>query len=780
MIVNKNNDIRRQNIQSSSFSTLATISLSTAIGGIIGGLSGALVGFGTSAVDEFLISQNIYNNHFLSSSIFWSTTALTPIASYLGNLSPSYKTPIYFCSLATSTLITTYTDDFLDYKKKIETPLGAFLTITKLFDEKNIISEKEMDKIYDKFLESPIEAIDIITNDFSEIYNNKFLCTYFKSTALSLLTVVLDNIFLYYLASYSGNFFIVNLINNYKKGELFSIIPIPKILLTKGFEIIGIYALKSFLEYHMETIRYSLTTEQLQMILEKGTKIILEDGNGRKIIDDKQGQEIINNLTSDLFSLYYFGATKLNDVFSKSSGFLISLNNLQKFASDSFAPYSLSLLPMQVLLRKVAKETKELSEKHSQAESKVWKVMYDIIDNIEQINMRDGEEFVKYKYNSLLSTKTEIAQEAEYLSKFKNAVIQFLIPLNQLIDIIYLGFKVISKQIDIANVPLIKSSIDNLSSFLSGNLIFQIENNNLIIAKQRIDKLLEIISAERNKMVKHIWNDQDGINFKNYSLMLDDKELVRIDNFTFDLSKTYAITGKSGCGKTSTLIDLKSGVSGALSSSGEISIGLIDGQKPKIMFIDQNLYLPSESTLLESIFFPNILSLRNATQFTQLKERVINLLKELEIDEFIMQPGNSNGIISRLDEKEFKLSGGQSKKVAIIQAIINKPDILIMDETFAGLDKKSIVLVEQVLKKYLFSAMILTVDHHAEDNNYNIFYDYEAHFRNGSVILRNISSKELDDFAGLALSGALVETEITVNAQCPNVISFYEDFYNGN
>jgi ABC-type multidrug transport system ATPase subunit len=761
----------QQSIQVSWVPTLATIAVSTVMGSVLKGMPGAILGFSASIVDEILIIKDVYDRHHIASSIFWLTTALNPISSYLRKIAPNYQTPINICFFTCSAVISSYSDDFLDYRSKIEIPLGSFFTINKLFDKKNISSQSQIDITYNKFLESPIEALNITVNNIIEMYNNDFLCTYFKSTALSSARVVLDNVFLHYLSSYSGNLFIITLINNYNHGEMFKFISIPKALLGNGLKIIAAYGFKSLLDYYIQTTEYSLTTQQLQMILERGTNLILEDGNGIKILEDKSGKEIVGNLTKDLFFLYYFGMSKLNDVFLKSLGFLISLSTINKLAHDSFAPYSLSLIPIQILLGKISKETKELSEQYSKARSKTWQVMHEIIANIEQINMRDGEEFAKYKYNFYLSEETNIAQKSEYLTTFKNAILQFIVPLNQLIDIVYIGVKVASKQLEVTNIPLIKSSIDTINSFLSGNLAAQIDNNGLIVAKTRVDKLFKIISHIRDFGIIHTWGGEPGFNFKNYSLMIEEKEIVRIDNLSFESAKIYAITGKSGCGKTSTLINVKSWVSGGLSSTGQISIGLINGQQPKIMLIDQKLYLPSSCTLLELIFFPNILAKLDEKNLLQLKDRVIHLLKQLEIDEFIEQ--FEIGIISRLDEKDFKLSGGQSKKIAIIQAILYQPNILIMDETFAGLDKKSIILVEQALKEYLPNSMILVVDHHAEDNNYNQFYEYKVQFENGLVMLEDIISKPIFDSKETPRYTAVTEESTYINGQCPNIIWFY-------
>jgi len=45
-----------------------------------------------------------------------------------------------------------------------------------------------------------------------------------------------------------------------------------------------------------------------------------------------------------------------------------------------------------------------------------------------------------------------------------------------------------------------------------------------------------------------------------------------------------------------------------------------------------------------------------------------------------------------------------------------------------------------MLKKYLPNALILIVDHHAEDNNYDSFYDMKMHFVNKTIVLQCMTS----------------------------------------
>lgn len=104
-----------------------------------------------------------------------------------------------------------------------------------------------------------------------------------------------------------------------------------------------------------------------------------------------------------------------------------------------------------------------------------------------------------------------------------------------------------------------------------------------------------------------------------------------------------------------------------------------------------------------------------------------------EIDSFSEKGEEDEGLISLLDSTEFELSGGQKKKVTVIQALLRKPTILLMDETFTGLDPHSLLLVQKALMEKLPKTMIICIDHKNKENNALEFYHYQMHFDNGRV-----------------------------------------------
>lgn len=737
-----------------SFGT--TVVLAATGGFILHGWRGGAGGLILSLTDKYLISNGLTAKHYLSTTGFWSATTLTHVASYLTKFLPSYSLYIQTTSYALSGAAAYFSDDFLNFQNKTEIPLASFFAVNNLFDKKGVISTQEITRIYDAFFESPYKALEMARDDINEIYNNNFLSSYAYSSGLSLVNIIIDNLFLSYLAGYVGNTFVTTLINNHREllrdSQVTEVVSLATLkpfqpFIVEGTKIIGLFAVAKALQYFIYTKQNALFKSQFEMLVEKSTEIILDKDNSKKILTDEQGKEIVQNLAQDLVTLQFSGAKKLNDLISSSFKLLISLYNLMSYSPSAFSAYALTSIPVQKFIMSIAEQTKNITELESKTETKVWTVFSDIVKNIAEINLRDGGEFVKYQYNSLLMTKNSLSKESEYLSQQTDWVNKALELWNNFVDILFYGTMVLRK-LDILNqIPIIKQSVDDLYSFLLSGPQFNIDNKGLILSKKRVDKLFEIIAVKEVNSVVRTTNKDGKVIFDNYTLKLDSKELVAIDHLEFDLGKHYAVTGKSGCGKTSTLIDLKQGIAKPLSSSGEISIAQHNDTAPKIMFIDQKLYLPHDTTLLESVCFPKTLTLISDQERAELRKKVVSLFKELEIDEFVNNPElYESSLASKLESTEFKLSGGQEKKIAIIQVILNNPDILIMDETFTGLDKKSLIKVQQVIEKYMPNILILSVDHHAEDNNYNDFYDLEVNFANGVVTQKPIVSKYIETY----------------------------------
>jgi len=136
----------------------------------------------------------------------------------------------------------------------------------------------------------------------------------------------------------------------------------------------------------------------------------------------------------------------------------------------------------------------------------------------------------------------------------------------------------------------------------------------------------------------------------------------------------FSILGPSGCGKT-TLLRLVAGFE--LPESGRV---ILDGQditelppeKRAVNTIFQNYALFPHMTVRENIAFGLMVAKRPKGEVEHEVERMLTLVQ--------MQ--------DQAGKRPAQLSGGQKQRVAVARALVNKPQVLLLDEPLAALDLK--------------------------------------------------------------------------------------------
>lgn len=178
-------------------------------------------------------------------------------------------------------------------------------------------------------------------------------------------------------------------------------------------------------------------------------------------------------------------------------------------------------------------------------------------------------------------------------------------------------------------------------------------------------------------------------------------DFLAVDNlsFTVDKGEIFGLLGVNGAGKTTTfrmimgLIDISSG---SITLNGKkIDYDVTD----KIGFLTEERSLLTKLTVKEqALFYGTLKGMKKEV----ILERLDNLLKEFEVSEY-------------KDRKIKELSKGNQQKIQFIMAIINNPELLILDEPFSGLDP---INVEQFKKKIIELAangsMIIFSSHRME------------------------------------------------------------------
>ncbi|MFP4877117.1 ABC transporter ATP-binding protein [Metamycoplasma hominis] len=163
--------------------------------------------------------------------------------------------------------------------------------------------------------------------------------------------------------------------------------------------------------------------------------------------------------------------------------------------------------------------------------------------------------------------------------------------------------------------------------------------------------------------------------------ILELKNVVKIYNksdrgihnisFAVESGNFHAFIGENGAGKTTTI---KTIIGSYINFKGEILIGGITNLNPnskKILgYVPENAVFPKELTTYEYL---KALALLSGINKTEVKAKIESYLQRF-------------GIIELKNEKPANFSSGQKKKVLLIQALINEPKLLILDEPAANLD----------------------------------------------------------------------------------------------
>lgn len=214
------------------------------------------------------------------------------------------------------------------------------------------------------------------------------------------------------------------------------------------------------------------------------------------------------------------------------------------------------------------------------------------------------------------------------------------------------------------------------------------------------------------------------------SKIINGKRILKETNLSFLPRAKIGIIGPNGAGK-STLLKIMAGIDKEFEGKATAKIGTKIGYLPQEPYLDasKNVFdniiegLHEKKKLIDEF---NDISNKFAAEITD--EEMQNLYdKQAELQEKI---DNCDGwnlereieiamLALRCPPKEAditKISGGEKRRVALCKLLLEKPDMLLLDEPTNHLDAESVSWLEDCLKNYKGTVIVITHDRYFLDN----------------------------------------------------------------
>jgi len=228
---------------------------------------------------------------------------------------------------------------------------------------------------------------------------------------------------------------------------------------------------------------------------------------------------------------------------------------------------------------------------------------------------------------------------------------------------------------------------------------------------------------------------------KNGSITLGGNTILEDINFSVTDNEKVGIVGRNGTGKTTLLKALTEEIE---LENGYDKLSIEKTNDFKIGYVKQNVIINKDQTMLDYILesYNKLTTMEKEIKKIEDKmtkeytDKLLNRYNTLTID-YKLNGGYSYkkeyetalkqfGFITTDKEKKLsEFSGGQLTKLAFLKLLLSKPDLLILDEPTNHLDITTIEWLEDYLKNYSKSLIVVSHDQMFLDNVCNVIYDIE-------------------------------------------------------
>jgi len=413
-----------------------------------------------------------------------------------------------------------------------------------------------------------------------------------------------------------------------------------------------------------------------------------------RLNDSQRIQRVVINLTSNILIDALIAISSIGYIFFQSvTTGLISTLSIPIFAMLAFA-YN----------RKVIESQREVMQTYAKTQSKY----IEAIQGIQVVKSGNKESLMSKTVQLVYNT----FQNKVYKLGLLGNKINFWAQIGSVIlfsgIIIWCSLLVINNHILLGQMMAIITIVGTLVSSVINISMANIQFQEAKVAFERIFEF----SAAKPEYNPEEFSQSKIVNVK--SLEIKDLNfrfpgkslLLKGINMRFEKGQMTTVFGEIGCGK-STLITILQRFyrfeSGQIFINDKIDWDILGNQDWRY----HTAYVAQHVKLFNSTILENICMEENINP-----EKVMTFCKEIGLDLFINE--FQQGYATIVNENSTNLSGGQQQLIALARALYQKPQILLLDEATAAMDRRTEQFVLKLLQKLKKEMIIIFVTHRVQ------------------------------------------------------------------
>ena len=192
-----------------------------------------------------------------------------------------------------------------------------------------------------------------------------------------------------------------------------------------------------------------------------------------------------------------------------------------------------------------------------------------------------------------------------------------------------------------------------------------------------------------------------SIEIANLELQYGENQILSNINHTFEAGQCHVVMGPNGGGKTSLLRSIL----GLTPFKGQIDILWDDaannGKPGSVGYVPQKAMFEQSLPLTVMDFI--LLNLTRSPLFWR---------KRQQDKLFVLSQLERVGMANRADRRMGQLSGGEQQRVLFAQALLDDPDLLVLDEPTTGMDEQGVRYLESLIHEFVAQGKTVLAVHH--------------------------------------------------------------------